>query len=236
MSENVVETGGEVQCMARLARLDHVVIAARSLAEGVARVEALLDVKMLAGGQHIKMGTHNALLGLGPDCYLEVIAIDPELPAPIRPRWFALDEPQTQSRLEEGPVLLHWVARVGSFVQESLDVEEIFGPVTPMSRGELHWEITIPDDGSLPGDGCLPSLINWPGGTGPASRLPDSGWRLSRLELFHPSPQGPAAVLEKLGLTDPVSGLVVLSSAERAGDVVRLCAVLSNGTHEVVIS
>jgi len=231
MSENIVETGSEAQ----LARLDHVVIAARSLAEGVARVEELLGVTMLAGGQHVNMGTHNALLGLGPDCYLEVIAIDPELPGPARPRWFALDEPQTRARLDEGPVLLHWVARIGSFALDVLEMEDIFGPVTPMSRGDLNWEITIPEDGSLPGDGCLPSLINWPGGAGPASRLPDSGWRLRRLELSHPSPQGPVSVLEKLGLTDS-RGLVVIDGTGCEGNVVRLRAVLSNGTREVFIS
>lgn len=208
-------------------QLDHVVIAARSLAEGVAWVESLLGVKMLAGGRHVNMGTHNALLGLGPDCYLEVIAIDPESAALSRPRWFALDAQQTLDRMRENPFLLHWVARVGAFPLPGIEVTEIFGPVTPMSRGELNWEITIPVDGSLPGDGCLPSLIKWPGGRSPASRLPDSGWRLQRLDIYHPVPHGLTAILVQLGIESCISLI--------NGEEVRLHAVLSNDQREVVI-
>ena len=43
-------------------RLDHLVVTAPVLAEGVAWVETTLGVKMEAGGQHPQMGTHNALL------------------------------------------------------------------------------------------------------------------------------------------------------------------------------
>ena len=59
----------------------------------------------------ILMGTHNAVLSLGPRLYLEVIAVDPSLPAPGRPRWFDLDEPRMKAELAEGPVLATWVAR-----------------------------------------------------------------------------------------------------------------------------
>jgi hypothetical protein len=67
--------------------LDHLVVAAATLPEGVAHVERLLGVEMSAGGQHVFMGTHNAVLRLGNDCYLEVIAIDPSLPAPPGRIW-----------------------------------------------------------------------------------------------------------------------------------------------------
>lgn len=87
--------------------LDHIVVAARSLEEGSAWVEAALGVKMLPGGKHALMGTHNRVLSIGNGRYLEVIAIDPEAPPPARPRWFGLDEPATRARLERGPVLLH---------------------------------------------------------------------------------------------------------------------------------
>ena len=61
---------------------DHLVIAARSLDEGTAYVEAVLGVKLSPGGQHGHMGTHNRLLSLGPLEYLEVIAVEPGAPAP----------------------------------------------------------------------------------------------------------------------------------------------------------
>ena len=72
-------------------QFDHLVVPCARLAEGVAHVEAMLGVKMAPGGKHAVMGTHNALLGLGA-IYLEVIAADPDAPAPGRPRWFNLDE------------------------------------------------------------------------------------------------------------------------------------------------
>jgi hypothetical protein len=58
-------------------RFDHLVVAARELAVGVAWVESRLGVPMGAGGRHDVMGTHNRLLSLGPGRFLEVIAIDP---------------------------------------------------------------------------------------------------------------------------------------------------------------
>ena len=47
------------------------------------------------------MGTHNALIKLGPALYLEIIAIDPDGTAPPRPRWFELDTPAMQAALAD---------------------------------------------------------------------------------------------------------------------------------------
>ncbi|MFT7058852.1 MAG: hypothetical protein ACJASV_001357, partial [Pseudorhodobacter sp.] len=71
-------------------RLDHIAVAANTLAEGTAWVEAQLGVTLAPGGQHPLMATHNRLLGLADD-YLEVITINPDAPAPPHPRWFDLD-------------------------------------------------------------------------------------------------------------------------------------------------
>ena len=45
--------------------LDHLVVAARTLEEGAAWVEAALGVKTLPGGKHPLMGTHNRVLSIG---------------------------------------------------------------------------------------------------------------------------------------------------------------------------
>ena len=76
---------------ASLSVFDHLAVAAVSLDEGAAAIEAALGVPLQAGGKHAAMGTHNRLLSLGPGEYLEVIAIDPGAPAPARARWFGLD-------------------------------------------------------------------------------------------------------------------------------------------------
>ena len=60
------------------AEVDHLVIAAETLAQGCDYVESGLGVRPAPGGKHVTMGTHNALVGLGPHAYIEIIAIDPE--------------------------------------------------------------------------------------------------------------------------------------------------------------
>jgi len=47
---------------------------------------------MQPGGRHVRYGTHNTLLGLGDDLYLEVIAKDPAAAPYDGPTWFGLDD------------------------------------------------------------------------------------------------------------------------------------------------
>src|SRR5215813_8557610 len=91
--------------------LDHLAVAAPTLAAGVEFIARLTGVEPRAGGKHVTMGTHNALLRLGDRAYLEVIAIDPDGAKPAHPRWFDLDDPELQAALAERPRLVAWAAR-----------------------------------------------------------------------------------------------------------------------------
>jgi len=174
--------------------LDHVVVAARSLEEGSAWVEAALGVKMLPGGKHALMGTHNRVLSIGNGRYLEVIAIDPEAPPPARPRWFGLDEPATRARLERGPVLLHWAERTDD-IEEAVRGYPERVEILDVTRGDLAWRITVAPDGGLPCAGACPTLIQWKGPR-PGDRLPPSGCELlelsteGRLQAVFSTPSG----------------------------------------------
>lgn len=181
------------------ADIDHLVVAAADLEAGSAWLEERLSVPLAAGGKHAAMGTHNRLLRLGPQLYLELIAIDPAAPPPDRPRWFGLDDPALQARLAERPHLIHWVARC----------ENVPAPagtdMLDMARGDYRWRIGVPADGRLPGDGLIPSLIQWLSPAHPAERLPEAGCALMKLEGFHAEPTRIHGALAALGLTDALA-------------------------------
>lgn len=176
---------------------DHLVFATRNLERGAAWLEDRLGVALQPGGRHARMGTHNKLLGLGEGLYLELIAVDPQAAPPGRPRWFGMDRPEA---FADRPRLIHWVARCDDIEPRAAACTEPLGDVLPMERGDFRWRITVPADGHLPGNGLVPSLIQWDGAEHPARRLPDEGCRLMKLEGFHPEPGRVGAALARLGL------------------------------------
>jgi catechol 2,3-dioxygenase-like lactoylglutathione lyase family enzyme len=161
-------------------RLDHIAVAADTLDAGVAYVEDALGVKVQPGGQHLFMGTHNCLLRLGAGEYLEVIAVDPALPAPDRARWFGLDHPVGRPRV------VHWIVGVDDIARAVKTIPYAEQTVVDAQRGDLKWKITIPDDGHLPFDGAFPTLIEWPKGPHVSERMNDMGCRMERLQISHP--------------------------------------------------
>ncbi len=181
-------------------RLDHLVVAAPNLKAGVLWVRDALGATPELGGEHAAMGTHNCLLRLGESAYLEVIAPDPNAPAPSRPRWFALDG----LRRDAPPRLAAWVARTPDIVTAQAACGDLLGRIEPMSRGALNWQITISDDGRPPLDGVAPMLIQWANGAHPCARLRDSGCELLLLDGFHPQPAAVARVLEAIGFDGEV--------------------------------
>ena len=180
-------------------RFDHVVIGAAHLGDAADIVEARLGADLTGGGKHPLMATHNRLMRL-KDGYLEVIAIDPNAPIPGRIRWYALDSPETVGRLADGPRALCWVAAVDDIEQAAAGCGYECGRIIEVTRGDLHWRLTVPDDGSLPAGGILPALIEWPPGVNPVATLPDSGLALAGLKASHPFPQIVINCLDRLGL------------------------------------
>jgi len=159
--------------------LDHLAVSAATLTAGVDWVEQALGARMAGGGQHAEMATHNRLLSLG-DLYLEVIAVDPAAPAPPRPRWFDLD------RFSGPPRLTNWVMRCDDLAAELARWPAGLGAPLAFRRGDYRWQMAVPQDGRLPFDGACPALMQWHGDLHPAPALPDTGIRLTLLEVSHP--------------------------------------------------
>lgn len=188
-------------------RLDHLAVSCMSLAKGAEDIESALGVRLEPGGEHPTMGTHNRLLSLGPDEYLEVIAINPDAPPPGRPRWFRLDG------FQGPPRLTNWVVRVDDLDAALADTEPGTGRATDLARGDFRWRMAVPDDGCLPFDDAHPALIEWQGGLKPQDRLTDVGCRLERLEIAHPEA---GRLRQILDLADPRVVIVPGPQALRA--------------------
>ena len=184
--------------------LDHLAVACTSLDEGTAWVEKQLGVSLQQGGQHPRYGTHNTLLGLADGVYLEVIAKDPNAIPEAGHSWFDLD------RFDGSPRLANWICQTDDIVTAPL----FGGAPRALTRGDLAWQITVPDDGSLPYRGAFPTLIKWADRTQhPAGKLAQSRCKLVQFEVTHPDAQD---IAQMMGLDDPRIALTVGDFAMQA--------------------
>jgi Glyoxalase-like domain len=196
-------------------QVDHLVVAAANLDEGVAWCEATLGITPDGGGgEHSLMGTHNRLISLAspafPQAYLEIIAVQAgrgcTRPAGAK-RWFDLDDRDLQAQLHSGgPQLIHFVAQTAqaeASVQSLKAVGLDRGPLLAATRmtpnGLLSWKITVREDGQRLFYGALPTLIEW-GDVHPAQGMPPSGVTLQSLEARHARPDALRAAHEAIGL------------------------------------
>ena len=197
------------------AQLDHLVVLASTLTEGVRWCESVLGVTPGPGGEHALMGTHNRLLSVAsaayPLAYLEVIAINSEANygrADWTKRWFDMDSPEIQRQLQKtGPQLAHFVARtdaaiagVNALARLGLDRGALLQASRMTPQGLLQWKITVRDDGERLLSGTLPTLIEW-GDVHPAQAMPISGLALLSVSAHHPRPELLRAAYQAIGLT-----------------------------------
>ncbi len=207
-------------------KLDHLVIGAADLDTGREYLEDLLGVKTEAGGRHDTIGTHNRLLRLGDDQYLELIAIDPDAPPPERPRFFALDDPAMRSAIQACPKLIAWVARASDIDAAAARPPYQDMEIRDMARDDLRWRMTFTPDGALPLAGALPLLIEWQTEPMPPQRLPDAGCALTRFVVQSPDEQRAERALQGLNLEgvrvehSVQTGLAATLSTPRRGEVV----------------
>jgi hypothetical protein len=196
--------------------IDHLVVAAASLAEGVQWCGKTLGITPGPGGEHPLMGTHNRLLSIAspafPLAYLEIIAINSGAASARSSwarRWFDLDDPELQAQLtKSGPRLVHFVARtahadagVRALARLGLDRGEVLPASRPTPQGLLSWKITVRQDGQRLFYGALPTLIEW-GAVHPVQGMPESGTVLQSLAARHPRVEALRAGYNAIGLGD----------------------------------
>ena len=205
------------------AEVDHLVIVAASLGEGVQWCERTLGITPGPGGEHPLMGTHNRLFNLSsqtfPRCYAEIIALQPgavaSRTAAGQKRWFDMDDALLQSRVaRDGPQLLHFVARVSGVVSAvkalaalRLDRGQPIAASRQTASGLLRWRITVRDDGQRLFFGGLPTLIQWgdaaerpEAASHPVDSMAASGVVLESLQFSHPRAGTLSEAYDAIGL------------------------------------
>ena len=164
-------------------KLDHIVFGATSLEEGTNFIEKKLGIKLSEVGYHHFMGTHNRVVKVDKDVYLEVIAIDPSSKSPNQNRWFNLDNPILQKKLEYSPQMI-------GYVIETKDKEILKHFCTPIeaSRGNYKWNFAMPNlesnffNKELIENGIIPSLINWKSNK-PVYEMKNNQLSLKKIEI-----------------------------------------------------
>jgi hypothetical protein len=184
-----------------LLKLDHLVYAVPDLESAVDAFSRQLGNAPAFGGRHEGVGTHNAILPLAGERYVELIAADPTRPAPNQPRPFGLDTLQNSR-------LVTWAVRSRNIEADTTRARARGydpGIVFEMSRkqpdGEtLSWQLSLRAEPL--GDGLLPFVIDWGSAQHPGLvHATDSGsCALSVFSAEHPDPQPIRDALDALGV------------------------------------
>lgn len=203
-------------------QIDHLVVVAKTLEQGVQWCEATLGITPGAGVEHAQQGTHNRLFKIAtpanPLAYLEIIAINPTAKRPANAstqRWFDMDDAALQAAVAIAPRLVHFVAHTDDIqaARNALKAQGIDrGPAVHdkrhSRRGVLQWQMTVREDGERLFDGALPSLIQWgkpdaaePLRLHPRNSLPRSGVTLQSMTITHPTASKLQSAFEAIGLT-----------------------------------
>ena len=164
-------------------KLDHIVLGCNTLQEGTDYVEKKLGLTLSEIGYHLHMGTHNRVIKISENIYLEVIAIDPNANKPKHFRWFNLDNKKQQARLKKSPQIIGYVIE-----NQNPDMLKFYNPFFEASRGNYCWEFAMPkSDDTLINDeliesGLVPSLINWKSKK-PVYKMLDNHFELEKIKI-----------------------------------------------------
>lgn len=139
--------------------------------------------------------------------------------------------------------LSRWLARVGAGagIVESIlhhgiqatvkQCKTDIGQIQPMSRGELNWQITIPQNSSLSFAGIVPTLIEWNTDQHPSGRLHESSCRLVSLDGYHDQPELIQNALVSLGLEKEI---VMRTACNVSGEPLKAQIATPSGIVELV--
>jgi hypothetical protein len=183
--------------------LDHILWACADLEDGIRRFEDLTGLTPRFGGVHAGGRTHNALIALGPRCYLEILApTGPESPQDDAFTRLARErrEPKVVTFCMRSALRLDDVARRAAALGALDAIVESNGRTTPEGV-KLTWRWVSPklDRFGL----AFPFFIDWQDSPHPAEMLelqaPGDAARLERFVVAHPAAADLERTLIELG-------------------------------------
>ena len=143
-------------------KLDHIVFGAITLEEGTELVENILQAKLSDIGYHKDMGTHNRVIRISEEVYLEVVSIDPQSRNLKNRKWFNLDNLNLQTKLQKSPQIIGYVIE-----NNDINLSKYYDPFFEASRANYKWQFAMPTyknniiDSEIIKTGIIPSLISW---------------------------------------------------------------------------
>ena len=189
------------QCLAH-ARADHLIYATTHLERGMRHIEDLTGITAAYGGSQPGRGTRNALIRLGPTCYLEIRSPDPAQTGTKAQGPFF-------DRIAEFPRLFRWAVRSDQLEREIRRGDRVGVSLGELRNGErrrqdgsmVTWRMT--DPGILLADGVVPFFIDWGNSPHPATDAP-AGAILVGLRAEHHAPEAVRSMLRGLDVPLPV--------------------------------
>ena len=180
-----------------LSRIDHVILGINDLQKGIEELERATGVRAVFGGAHPGRGTQNALISLGGEHYLEILAPNPEERESKEP----LDELRGLTALTP----IGWAARADDLpaLQQSLRSQGVrTGEIRPGARNRpdgsrLAWKTL---GFAPPSSPLLPFFIEWDRGSAHPSATSPGGCRLTGFSLEDPAPETLRKTLQAAGL------------------------------------
>ncbi|WP_235297393.1 VOC family protein [Portibacter marinus] len=176
-------------------RVDHVVYAVKNLDEAVEDLYQKLGVKPSYGGRHLDHGTKNALLDLGDQCYLEIIAIDETKEKANHPHWMGLD-------LIEHNKVTRWCVKTANIKEDARALgqyKEELGEIVEGSRRTadeklLKWKMTQPLD--RPEVEIVPFVVDWSESEHHPTDQLEAKCKFMCIEFYHTEPKTIHTVLK----------------------------------------
>ncbi|MGB4958857.1 MAG: VOC family protein [Saprospiraceae bacterium] len=178
--------------------IDHIVYSVLDFEKAIFDIERQSGVKPVIGGKHQLWGTKNALLHLGGECYLEILAKDEDNLEFTGEMWMGID-------LISKPQITRWALKSNDVQNDSKILSQVDDHLGQISGGQrktssgdiLSWKMILPLSHSEVD--IIPFMTDWSESAYHPSVHLEEGCQLLSLTLYHPMPSKIQNILSDLG-------------------------------------